>query len=302
MGMNPIPYKYFIAPSLFGYIAYSLKSESMSKKIWVLMIPAILYGILRCYWLYMIMSGKNPFTIKEAYDLGFFTINEMVFLFFNLILSFAILRKTRFQLSQTTISFGTKKNWDWLKTLPRVFIGLTITHLILIFVSLLTLGQHDRIFYYPSLIINSLFVYWIGFIGYSKPRLLFFKPLVKIHSSPSENTEIYKVLKKAMEEDKVFKNPKLTSLELTSLELASQLNISMNELTKYLNGQFGVNFSQYLNKYRTEEAIRLMKTELSDKYKLESLALEAGFNSKSSFYKIFKEQTGQTPSIYMKSM
>lgn len=298
-GAQPVPYKYLIAPTLFGYVSYSIQPlNSTSRRIiWLLLFPALLYGLVRMFWVYMILSGENKSIMKEVYDTGFFTINELVYLLFNLILGLVLLKEIRDRLSQSGTSFGTKKNWSWLKTLLTVFVGLTSVHLLLILASLHTLGLHDRIFYYPTLIINSLFVYWIGFIGYSKPNLLFFKPLLKSKPSQPENGQLHDALKKAMEEDKLFKNSKLTSQQL-----ASKLDFPMHEVTRYLNDQLGLNFSQYLNKYRTEEAIKLISTDLSDKYTLEALAKDAGFNSKSSFYKIFKEQTGKTPATFVKTL
>lgn len=297
MGMHPIPYKYIIAPALFGYVVYSLSSKPAGKLVWILMIPAVLYGFLRCYWLYMILSGKNPVIIKEVYDAGFFTINEIVVLLFNLAIGVATLRKTRFNLLNSNISFGTKKHWTWLSTLSSVFITLSTIHLLLIIASYMVVGDHDRIFYYPTLIINSIFVYWIGFVGYSKSNLLFFKPLTKENSATSKNREMEALLEKAMKGDKLFKNPKLTSQQL-----ATDLGLPMNELAKYINSQYEVNVSQYLNRYRTQEAIQLMTSDFLVKYSLEALAMEVGFNSKSSFYKVFKDQTGKTPSAYLKSL
>ncbi len=297
MGMHPIPYKYIIAPALFGYIVYSLSSKPIGKLVWILIIPSVLYGLLRCYWLYMIMSGENPFVIKEAYDAGFFTINEIVILLFNLAIGVAALRKTRFNLLNSSIFFGTKKYWTWLSTLSLVFIALSTIHLLLVIASFVVVGDYDRLFYYPTLIINSIFVYWIGFVGYSKSNLLFFKPLTKEKSATSENLEIEEALEKVMKDDKLFKNPKLTSQQL-----ATELGLPMNELTKYINTQHEVNVSQYLNRHRTQEAIQLMTSDFLVKYSLEALAMEAGFNSKSSFYKVFKDQTGKTPSTYLKSL
>ena len=100
-----------------------------------------------------------------------------------------------------------------------------------------------------------------------------------------------------MDHKKLYKNAKLTSQQM-----ATETNLSTTELTKYINGRYGMNFSQYLNRYRTEEAIRLMTSNFLDRFSLEALGQEAGFNSKSSFYQVFKEQTGKTPTAYLKSL
>jgi len=299
-GSHPIPYKYLIAPALFGYVAYSLKQPTASlwKGMGLLLIPALLYGIIRLYWVYMIVSGSNPLIMKEVYDTGFFTLNEILTLFFDLGIGLFLLRMVQRHFSRKeTASFGKGKYWKWLQTLPKAVILLSVLHLLLLIASYVFAGQHNRTFYYPSLILNSLFVYWLGFVGFTRPNLLFFSPLLTSPPISDQNTGLQEELQKAMEEEKIYTNPKLTSHQL-----AVHLDIPATELTRYLNDRLGCNFSQYLNSYRTQEVIRLMNSELSATYKVEALALRAGFNSRSSFYKVFKEQTGQTPSAFVKAM
>jgi AraC-like DNA-binding protein len=55
-----------------------------------------------------------------------------------------------------------------------------------------------------------------------------------------------------------------------------------------------------VNTYRVEYVIDLMKNDEMRNYTLLSIGFEAGFNSKSSFFRIFKKLTGKTPSEYMK--
>ncbi|MCD4696832.1 MAG: helix-turn-helix domain-containing protein [Bacteroidales bacterium] len=57
-----------------------------------------------------------------------------------------------------------------------------------------------------------------------------------------------------------------------------------------------------VNNYRVEEVKRLMAEGKHEHYTLLAIALEAGFNSKSSFNRIFKEFTGSTPSHYKKTL
>lgn len=297
MGMHPVPYKYIIAPALLGYVLCSLSSQPIRRTVSLLLLPALCYGLLRCYWLYMIASGKSTTIIKDAYDAGFFSINEVVILLFNLAIGVFLYRKVRLEFQKSAISFGAKQYWNWLGRLCSVFIVVSAIHLLLIIASYLVVGQHDRLFYYPSLVINSIFVYWIGFVGYSRANILFFKPLIKTKSIHRANAAVDQLLDKAMNEDKLFRNPKLTSQQL-----ATALGLPMNELTQYINSQHEVNISQYLNKFRTQEAIDLMKGDFLERFSMEALAKEAGFNSKSSFYKVFKDQTGKTPSAYLKSV
>jgi AraC-like DNA-binding protein len=88
--------------------------------------------------------------------------------------------------------------------------------------------------------------------------------------------------------------------ELTMPLLADQLKVSMHHLSQVINEQYGLNFSDFINQYRIEE----MKTKLTDTryhhFKIEQIAFDTGFNSKSTFQAAFKKFTGRTPSEYRK--
>ena len=70
---------------------------------------------------------------------------------------------------------------------------------------------------------------------------------------------------------------------------------------KVINEKEQKNFYNYINALRIKEFIRLASLPESKKYTMLSLAYECGFNSKSTFNKHFKENTGKTPTEYFKS-
>jgi len=97
-------------------------------------------------------------------------------------------------------------------------------------------------------------------------------------------------IRAAMEDDKLYLDPSL-SLK----KLSDHLRISPNYISQTLNETIGECFFDYVNKWRIEAAkpdiIRAEKTILA-------VAYGVGFNARSSFYKAFKRETGQTPSEY----
>lgn len=98
-----------------------------------------------------------------------------------------------------------------------------------------------------------------------------------------------------MQDDKLFLNS-----ELSLPELAAEMGISPHDLSYVLNEGFGINFFQFINSYRVDEAKHLM---LSDKYKhlnILGIAYNAGFNSKTTFNTTFKKETGLSPSQFIK--
>jgi AraC-like DNA-binding protein len=88
--------------------------------------------------------------------------------------------------------------------------------------------------------------------------------------------------------------------ELSLPQLAEAMGVSVHDLSFLLNEKIGLNFFQFVNAYRVEEAKQIM---LSDKYKhlnILGIAYSAGFSSKTTFNTVFKTQTGMSPSAFVK--
>lgn len=87
--------------------------------------------------------------------------------------------------------------------------------------------------------------------------------------------------------------------ELTLDKLAALLGISRNQLSELLNVHLQQSFYDYLNEFRFDASIGLLKTQASGLSILD-IAYQAGFNNKNSFYTVFKRKTGMTPNQYRK--
>ncbi len=81
--------------------------------------------------------------------------------------------------------------------------------------------------------------------------------------------------------------------------LSEKVGIGTHELSFVLNQGFGKNFYQYINELRIEEAKWLLKTPEFQNKDIASVAIYAGFNSKTTFYTAFKKITGITPKTYL---
>ncbi len=98
-----------------------------------------------------------------------------------------------------------------------------------------------------------------------------------------------------MERQKPYLNQKLLKAELAEL-----IGISNPELARLLNEKIGMNFFQYVNYYRIREFIQLAESERGQQLTFFGLAQEAGFNSKTTFNKSFRQIMGSSPSEYLK--
>ncbi|WP_394748091.1 AraC family transcriptional regulator [Spongiimicrobium salis] len=104
-------------------------------------------------------------------------------------------------------------------------------------------------------------------------------------------------LKARLETIMLEKKPYLNK-KLIKAELAELLGVSNPELARLLNERIGMNFFEFVNYYRIKEFIQLANTPRAKELTFFGLAQEAGFHSKTTFNKSFKNLMGTSPSAY----
>ena len=100
-----------------------------------------------------------------------------------------------------------------------------------------------------------------------------------------------------MEREKPYLNH-----ELKQSDIAQELSLSVHLFSEILNVCFEKNFNNFINLYRVDRAKQMMKDPKFEHYKILSIGYEAGFPSKTSFNRVFKNLVGLTPSEYQKKM
>lgn len=90
--------------------------------------------------------------------------------------------------------------------------------------------------------------------------------------------------------------------ELTLTQLAEKVKIPMHHLSQVINEKLDSNFMDFINSYRVKAAQELLVDPKLSHYTIVSIAYEAGFSAKSTFYAVFKKHAGMTPSQYRKQV
>lgn len=149
-----------------------------------------------------------------------------------------------------------------------------------------------RYYYYPFFIGMAILTYWIGVEGFLRRNdpEIYTKAILK-----SEDLQrlkmISKQLERAMVDDCLYKNQ-----DLSLQSLAKTLDIKPYLISRSLSEILDKRFNDYVNEYRVKEVQRLLQDSNNSKYTLLSLAMDAGFNSKSSFNRAIKKHLGMSPS------
>ncbi|NVO31632.1 helix-turn-helix domain-containing protein [Hymenobacter lapidiphilus] len=112
--------------------------------------------------------------------------------------------------------------------------------------------------------------------------------------APPDSVQLARLVQ-AMQTEALYRDP-----DLSLGSLARHLDLPPNTVSHLINAGIGETFTEWVNSCRLAEVERRMRTADAQRYTLLALALEAGFNSKTTFNRAFKERNELTPSAYKK--
>lgn len=188
----------------------------------------------------------------------------------------------------------------WLKVLVTGFLAVMILETILVGAKVLNLDP--SLFTTLGLTGNYLSFLLVNLLVFTATRHFWIFEKVtdeEIDEKPVDekfvNPEIAERLDAAIRANKVYLDP-----DLTLDTLAESVSIAPRDLSILINRHFGINFYEFVNRYRIEEAKHMLTTVGSIHTTITDIYLAVGFNSKSVFYTFFKKFEGVTPSQYRK--
>ncbi len=240
----------------------------------------------------------------------FIILGTLYFLYF-LILCYKSIKKIRIQIKN---NYASLKNIDlkWLSIWGKGF-------LLFIFIDFIS---GILILYYPVIediiFINFIYltflIFYIGYYGLNQPQIFLLPTTIEPKKSDAiikkqlqstvildcDSLEVQKIkvtLENLFLKKQIFKNQQLSLKELALL-----LNISDKKLSTILNTCLHTNFYEYVNRKRIAHFKELIKKEDSEKLTLLAIAYDAGFNSKATFNRVFKQLEGVTPFQFKNSL
>ncbi|MEM9052233.1 MAG: helix-turn-helix transcriptional regulator [Bacteroidota bacterium] len=109
--------------------------------------------------------------------------------------------------------------------------------------------------------------------------------------------ELATKLEQVMTEKQPYLDKKLTLVKLSDLS-----DISANKLSQVFSVHYQSSFYQFVNSYRINHLQLLLEDSQYEKFTISAMAEMSGFNSKATFYKVFREKHGVSPSEYVNNM
>lgn len=144
--------------------------------------------------------------------------------------------------------------------------------------------------YLTVILVNGLFVF--GLINTRQLLSVHAVPTAK-PVQPTKMDHKVEIIEKAIHQDKLFLESNI-NLE----RFAEQIGLKPRDISAILKMHYQSNFFEFINRYRVEEAKRLLVLpELKEETILE-IIYKSGFNSPSAFHRFFKRMVGLTPTEY----
>jgi len=270
---------------LWGPLVYMhvISLMKLNKRVYPHMILPVIGGICAIFTFYF--EGFNEYTQILLALLGALIFISLVY--------YSILMIMAYQQASWYRSQLNKSEYQWVMVLLMSFISFVLISFITLFLSDFIERNHVADIVESG--IHATIISVLGWYGY-KLGIIYPESSSKSNLSIEEiekRERLFNRLEEWMNEEGPYLNP---SLGID--EVASSLGVNKKYVSNAINFVYGNSFTSYIN----DQRIFLFKERMSDqKYhhlNIEAVAMECGFNSKSSFNRVFKAKEGITPSEY----
>jgi len=327
---TPFQHLLLIGPIIFFYTQSLLNPNfKLSQKDLWHFLPGTLY---LCYilfiWMYDQFIIKDYYFYEDGMDkdfdywyqkLGLFS---MIVYFVLSIRYYNVYKKLIYQVASNAESVL----FRWIKTYLYAFLLMLLLPVVF---DILTLFQPEMATYKGSwwfFLFFSCIMYYIAVSGYSNAviskipfriSMLDKKPVLLVAQNTLEAEEsIIDITHEVFEEtqtpeiniwttkietlilaEKLYQNP-----ELTLTDLAKKLSTNASVISKAINQGFQMNFNDFINNFRIEAVKHSFEQGEHKKSTLLGIAFDCGFNSKATFNRAFKKNTGLSPKEFIEKL
>lgn len=195
---------------------------------------------------------------------------------------------------------------NWKRNIATLNLAYVFSHIFYLSIILLFVSLNYLI--HLQLVSMSTFILFVGYTAYVQPEVFKKQELSGINGAAvdkyknsalteSLSMELRSTLLDLLHKDKLFKQSDL-NLET----LSEKMGTNRHGASQVINEHFKMNYFTLINKYRIKEATEIFDEDYHNNLTIIEVAYEVGFNNKVTFNKAFKEETGMTPSQYIKNV
>lgn len=293
---QPIYYSFAFGPLLYFYVR-ALTVPDFNFKLPQLLhfIPVLLQAGLYLFLfvsdyptrLWFWLEVHSPITYPLEFAL------TLLLLLIYIFRSVRLLQQYRHWLEEQFSEFD-RIHLDWLRLLLGAMGALALLWSIDLYMRLVLDWYLDHNF--SELLMGGLILLVsIGAIRQSAIDRTGFVPKAVTPVDPDIDSALVARIKARMENAQDYLHPSL-SLK----DFSTHFPEPSRTISEHINHGLGCSFVDFVNGYRVAEVQRRIAIGELEQLTLLAIALEAGFNSKSTFNRVFKKQTGQSPTEYVR--
>lgn len=328
----PFQQLFLLGPIIFFYTQSLLNSAfKFNKKHFLHFIPAIIYLIYNLViFVYDHFISETIYFYADGSDKDFDEWYQysgqisMVFYFFLSLRYYNFYRKMIVQVTSNADSVL----FDWIKKYLIAFLIMLLLPVLFDIIGNFYQPVNSYVGSWWFFLAFSLVLYYIAITGYSNgvhskigfeisvfdkhPTLLLAanedysiedQTIIDIEHEVFEQSnapelELWKSkIENLIKDEKLFQNP-----ELTLTEVSKKLKTNASVISKTINQGFQMNFNDFVNQYRINEVKKAFEKGEHKKSTLLGIAYDCGFNSKATFNRAFKKNTGLSPKDYLNNI
>jgi AraC-like DNA-binding protein len=301
MNFFPRTLGFAFAPICYFYFKSQVNQDfKFTKKDFLYFLPFVLHtvyhvGVFSIGQDFVKTVEKNfhwPFHIPEIETYGEILLNSyVIFKCLQLYQNYRNWTKNQFSNTEP-VSFG------WYRNFLIILISMFVIYLLKMWLeSYFELNYKEG---WWNNLLGVIFIYYVSIAGYAHEQ-----PRKVLTFNEAENQEVvqpkerfsdeelaawkYKI-QTLFDEEKLYLNP-----ELNLTDIATKLKTNISTLSGIINGAFGKNFNDLVNEYRVKEFQKRINLAENKNFTLLGIALECGFNSKSTFNRAVRKVTNQSP-------
>ena len=286
--LQPTFYLYFLSVSGINF--------SFKKKQLLHYLPALLF-MLHALIVYFSVLGVNDLAQKAGIAEKFYYNAVKEIEDYLSVISFFVY----FYLCYKTLNVQAKEKVEatkdelkrkWLKSIVGLFFILSVLlALCVVLETVFKLGEHTFLHWGIFYTYLSGFLYYISITSIRLPEIVIL-PISPIAKKVDKDKVVLIAgkIKEIVEQEKLYQNA-----DLSIQELAKKMNVSTSTLSYVINTHYKSTYRDFINEYRINAVKEMLLNSSKQNLSILGIAMEMGFSSEASFYRIFKSKVGVSP-------
>lgn len=303
----PLTYTLALGPCFYFYIRYMTQVDPNKKLvIWPHFIPVVFQVVLFLLEVFKGIPQRLGYYDTQIYIIFEPIVNALAIISLMLYGYLARKRIQKYHLwVENNYSHYHRYNLYWLLRLSTIFLIVLTLWLGYFVIDYFLYNYRLNIFeYYPFHLTLAVISIWLSVEAFSKPEIIYPEKVTKTNKpdkTPSivdlELQEQANWLQQQIEKNLLYLDP-----ELSLKTLADTLDYHPNMVSKVINDGLRQTFSECINEYRVNAVLLKLGNPEYAKSTFLAIAFDCGFNSKTTFNRVFKKQVGLTPLQYRNNL